>query len=53
MHKRLQTLTLSLLAQVPLKVYNHFDKIRQIGLRPALVEVCSLAAFMVTCKLGP
>jgi len=29
----------------------HLDKIRQIGLKLALVEKCSLAAFIVACTL--
>jgi len=31
---------------------NHFDKIGETGLKPALVDKRWLATFIMTCKLG-
>jgi len=31
---------------------NHLDKIGEIDLKPALVEKCWLATFIMICKLG-
>jgi len=52
LYERLETLSLSTLARGPLRWGTYFDKVGQIGLRPALVGKRWLAAFIVTCKLG-
>jgi len=49
---RIQTLTLPPLARGPPKVQEHINKRGQVGLKPALVEKCWLAASIVTCTLG-
>jgi len=40
------------LAQGPLSMWDHFDKIAEIGLKPALLEKHWLEAIIMTCKLS-
>jgi len=39
-------------SRTPLSVWDHFDKIDQIGLKPALVEKRRLEAISMNCKFS-